>query len=176
MDHLPTISGYAATLVIPWREFWSENTIGVDKLGIFWPKFGPHQRLEMTIFSSPSPDITRGQSGLQFEDGANERCYKKETSSLTLMLGLIRLSSRQEFLHTHNWRSLFCAEKSPPNENIEHGCQKCLDITPCQFISISTFGQHDLNKQRRFYPSLNFFGKTGFLRSKHLTWNSIRRI
>ena len=59
MDHLPTISGYAATLVIPWREFWSENTIGVDKLGIFWPKFGPHQRLEMTIFSSPSPDITR---------------------------------------------------------------------------------------------------------------------
>ena len=60
MDHLPTISGYAATLVIPWREFWSENTIGVDKLGIFWPKFGAHQRLEMTIFSSPSPDITRG--------------------------------------------------------------------------------------------------------------------
>ena len=40
----------------------------------------------MTIFSSPSPDITRGYLGLQFEDGANERCYKKETSSLTLML------------------------------------------------------------------------------------------
>lgn len=40
IHHLLTISGYAATLVIPWREFWAENTSGDDKPGIFWPKFG----------------------------------------------------------------------------------------------------------------------------------------
>ena len=64
IHHLLTISGYApATLVIPWREFWAENTSGDDKPGIFRPKFARASKPRIHRFlitrSRYNPELVR---------------------------------------------------------------------------------------------------------------------